>query len=110
MGQWLSSVNIMAAARPALLSVEFEVFGKVQGVFFRKYTQKKAVELGLVGWVQNTNTGTVIGHVRGPAEKVKDMKSWLSTKGSPKSRIDKFESKNEKNVEKKDFREFRIKH
>lgn len=30
-----------------------KVHGKVQGVFFRKYTQRKAMELGLVGWVKN---------------------------------------------------------
>lgn len=32
-----------------LVSCEFEVFGKVQGVFFRKYTEKKSIILGLRG-------------------------------------------------------------
>uniref|UniRef100_A0A2K5JIJ4 Uncharacterized protein n=4 Tax=Colobinae TaxID=9569 RepID=A0A2K5JIJ4_COLAP len=27
-----------------LLSVDYEIFGKVQGVFFRKYTQEMTVE------------------------------------------------------------------
>eukprot|EP00960_Hanusia_phi_P072879 767894-Hanusia_phi.AAC.7 len=59
-------------------SFSFEVFGKVQGVFFRylfassapspqlrarKHTQKKAVELQLTGWVANTDRGTVVGEV-----------------------------------------------
>ena len=30
----------------SLLAVEFEVFGKVQGVFFRKYTNEKALRKG----------------------------------------------------------------
>ena len=38
----------------ALVAVEFEVFGRVQGVFFRKFTNEKALSLGLRGWVKNT--------------------------------------------------------
>lgn len=45
------------------ISVDFEVFGKVQKVFFRKHTKNKADELGLVGWVKNTKQDTVIGQV-----------------------------------------------
>ena len=38
----------------ALVALEYEVFGKVQGVFFRKFTNEKAQSLGLRGWVKNT--------------------------------------------------------
>ena len=38
----------------ALVALEYEVFGKVQGVFFRKFTHEKAQSLGLRGWVKNT--------------------------------------------------------
>ena len=31
------------------------ITGKVQGIFFRANTQKKAIELGLTGWVKNIN-------------------------------------------------------
>lgn len=34
--------------------VRFEVYGRVQGVFFRKYTCMKAEQLRLRGYVQNT--------------------------------------------------------
>ncbi len=64
----------------ALISL---VFGKVQGwyafndkisgVFFRKYTEKKGNELGLVGWVQNTPKGTVIGDAQGPVDSLEKM-------------------------------------
>lgn len=32
-----------------LVSCDFEVYGKVQGVYFRKYTEKQAIILGLRG-------------------------------------------------------------
>jgi hypothetical protein len=40
-----------------LLSSNFEVFGKVQGVFFRKHTKIAADRLHLVGWCENTDAG-----------------------------------------------------
>ena len=45
--------------------IKYEVFGKVQGVFFRKYTKKEADKLGLSGWVMNTDNGTVVGVAEG---------------------------------------------
>ena len=48
-------------------SCRFEVSGKVQGVYFRAYTQKQAKKLGLVGWCMNTERGTVIGEIQGAA-------------------------------------------
>ncbi|KXZ53389.1 hypothetical protein GPECTOR_7g1285 [Gonium pectorale] len=71
-----------------LVAVRFEVFGKVQKVFFRKHTQQEAQHLGLHGWVENTPQGTVHGEMQGPLDKVRQMKAWLETKGSPQSRID----------------------
>ncbi|CAH1791698.1 unnamed protein product, partial [Owenia fusiformis] len=96
----------MAAAR--FVSVDYEVFGRVQGVFFRKYTQKAAKEYGLVGWVKNTTTGTVTGQVQGPRDKVILMKTWLKTKGSKRSRIDKCEFTNEKAIDQLGFTSFDI--
>ncbi|KAI8436773.1 hypothetical protein MSG28_010239 [Choristoneura fumiferana] len=58
-------------------SADFEVYGKVQGVFFRKHTAKKATELGLRGWVMNTPQGTVIGQLQGAQGAIEDMKIWL---------------------------------
>lgn len=89
-----------------LLSVDYEVFGKVQGVFFRKYTQQEAAKLKLVGWVMNTEKGTVVGQMQGNDDSIKKMKAWLKNKGSPKSRIDKAEFKSEKEIEKLEFAAF----
>lgn len=35
------------------------VYGLVQGVSFRYYTQQTAIRLGIVGWVRNLSNGTV---------------------------------------------------
>ena len=60
---------------------DFEVRGKVQGVFFRKYTQKKAQELRIGGWVMNTAQGTVIGQAEGGNAELRRLESWLRTTG-----------------------------
>ncbi|XP_037899537.1 acylphosphatase-2-like [Glossina fuscipes] len=71
-----------------LYGCDFEVYGKVQRVFFRKYTASKAKELGLHGWCKNTSEGTVKGQMEGTQQELHEMKYWLLNKGSPKSRID----------------------
>ncbi|XP_004698775.1 acylphosphatase-1 [Echinops telfairi] len=91
-----------------LISVDYEIFGKVQGVFFRKYTQAEGRKLGLVGWVQNTGRGTVQGQLQGPTSKVRPMQEWLKTRGSPKSHIDRANFKNEKAIPKLDYSDFQI--
>ncbi|KAM6311507.1 acylphosphatase-1 [Aegotheles albertisi] len=94
------------AEAEGLLSVDYEVSGKVQGVFFRKNTQKEAKRLGLVGWVQNTSHGTVQGQIQGPATRVRELQEWLRKVGSPQSVISRAEFSNEKKIvalEHKDF-------
>ncbi|KAM9013649.1 acylphosphatase-1 [Ara ararauna] len=91
-----------------LLSVDYEVSGKVQGVFFRKYTQGEAKRLGLVGWVQNSSRGTVQGQVQGPSARVRELQDWLRKTGSPQSRISRAEFRNEKKIEALEHDDFQI--
>lgn len=91
-----------------LLTVEFEVFGTVQKVFFRKCTQEQGKRLGLRGWCQNTPKGTVIGALQGPPEKISEMRTWLTQVGSPSSKIEKVEFKNEKPIDDYTFTDFEI--
>ncbi|XP_055511895.1 acylphosphatase-1-like [Leucoraja erinacea] len=91
-----------------LLSVDYEVFGKVQGVFFRKHTQKEAKRLGLVGWVRNTERGTVEGRLQGAEQPVRTMQAWLRAKGSPRSRIDKAEFSNQRPADRRDYPDFQV--
>ena len=48
------NTTIAADDKMSLIAVQYEVFGRVQGVFFRKFTNEKALSLGLRGWVKNT--------------------------------------------------------
>jgi len=82
----------------SLISCDFEIFGTVQGVFFRKYTQQQATKLNLVGWVKNAASGTVQGHMEGRKDDINQMKNWLRTTGSPKSKITKANFSNEKTI------------
>lgn len=52
------------------------VSGKVQGVFFRETTQKKAKKLGLSGWVKNLKDGRVEAVFEGDKDKVEKMVKW----------------------------------
>ncbi|XP_030377241.1 acylphosphatase-1 [Scaptodrosophila lebanonensis] len=72
-------------------SCEFEVYGKVQGVYFRKHAEQKAKSLGLRGWCMNTKEGTVKGYIEGPIRSIYVMKEWLKNTGSPMSDIKKTE-------------------
>eukprot|EP01130_Rhizamoeba_saxonica_P006867 TRINITY_DN2753_c0_g1_i1.p1 TRINITY_DN2753_c0_g1~~TRINITY_DN2753_c0_g1_i1.p1 ORF type:complete len:129 (-),score=27.47 TRINITY_DN2753_c0_g1_i1:61-447(-) len=72
-----------------LKRLEFSVYGKVQGVWFRKYTKEKATSLGLVGYVQNVaGDKSVHGVAEGQGASIDQMKTWLRETGSPLSRID----------------------
>ncbi|KAK8793675.1 hypothetical protein WA171_002808 [Blastocystis sp. BT1] len=91
-----------------IISVEFEVFGKVQGVYFRKYTQLQATNLNLVGWCMNTTKGTVTGIMQGPRDRIDEMKIWLQKTGSPASRIDQAVFSNERDIEEYEFSDFSV--
>lgn len=56
-------------------------------MFFRKFTQEKAQELGLVGFVMNRTDGTVYCEVEGEENAIEAFKEWLK-EGSPYSRVD----------------------
>ncbi|XP_059844008.1 acylphosphatase-1-like [Hypanus sabinus] len=103
-----ASATMSSGGEGHLVSVDYEVFGKVQGVFFRKHTQKEAKRLGLVGWVQNTERGTVKGQLQGTDEPVRAMQTWLSKTGSPRSHIEKAEFTNQKRTQQRNFSDFQI--
>ena len=93
-----------------LIHLEFEVFGRVQGVFFRKYTQQKAKSINIRGWIRNTERRTVEGEIEGTSEVIETMKNWLRMEGSPSSRIDQAVFKNEREIQEYSFTGFSIKH
>eukprot|EP00092_Neocalanus_flemingeri_P082312 GFUD01103022.1.p1 GENE.GFUD01103022.1~~GFUD01103022.1.p1 ORF type:complete len:129 (-),score=30.59 GFUD01103022.1:30-416(-) len=97
-------------AQGGLRAVDYEVFGRVQGVFFRKFTKDNANSLVLKGWVQNTSDQTVKGQVEGGASDISEMKNWLQRTGSSLSRIDKVVFDNERPIEKFSFEKFKVSH
>ncbi|XP_071457337.1 acylphosphatase-2 isoform X2 [Marmota flaviventris] len=76
----------MSTSEP-LKSVDYEVFGRVQGVCFRMYTEDEAKKIGVVGWVKNTSKGTVTGQVQGPEDKVNSIvtpdREWVQRQTWP---------------------------
>lgn len=63
------------------------VTGKVQGVGFRYYTNKKANELGVHGYVKNMRDGSVFIEVEGEEKKVDAFIIWVQ-KGPEWARVD----------------------
>jgi acylphosphatase len=53
------------------------VHGRVQGVFFRESTRRRAEAAGVAGWVANRPDGTVEAHVEGAAEDVEVLVAYL---------------------------------
>ncbi|MAX79194.1 MAG: acylphosphatase [Crocinitomicaceae bacterium] len=56
--------------------INISVKGKVQGVFFRKNTQEKALSLGISGFVQNENDGSVYIEAEGFDEDLEEFVEW----------------------------------
>jgi acylphosphatase len=52
------------------------ISGRVQGVGFRFYMERKARELGVNGWVRNRRDGSVESVVQGSAQAVEAMIAW----------------------------------
>ena len=63
------------------------VKGRVQGVGFRWFVHREAAELGLHGWVRNTDDGHVEIVAAGEPDVLAELKAELH-KGSRGSRVD----------------------
>ena len=66
---------------------KIEVTGKVQGVWFRKYTVNKAKDLGIKGFVKNESEPTVYIEAIGAEEALEKFLEWLHI-GSPLSKVE----------------------
>lgn len=62
------------------------ISGRVQGVFFRKYTVDKANELSLKGFVRNEPNGDVYCEAEGEEHMLKQFVQWCH-QGSPMSKV-----------------------
>lgn len=73
------------------------ITGRVQGVFFRKFTHDYAVRLGLTGWVKNLPDGRMETVAEGEKEKLIELIELIK-KGPPLAKIEKVEVSWEKAI------------
>ena len=57
----------------SIAAAEIAVHGRVQGVGYRDYTQRRATLLGLSGYVMNASDGRVLVRVEGPRPIIEDF-------------------------------------
>lgn len=66
------------------------VSGQVQGVFFRRSAKIEAEKLEVVGWVRNSNDGSVEVMAQGPKDQLDQFAAWCK-KGSLHAKVDRIE-------------------
>lgn len=81
------------------------VSGRVQGVFFRAFTQDTAQALKLTGWVRNLFDGRVEAVFEGEDTNVQSMLEWCK-KGPPHAVVKHVDASEEPYTG--EFRDFRI--
>lgn len=69
------------------IAVRWIITGRVQGVSFRYFTQRAAQALELDGWVRNLADGSVEARVRGPRNRVEELRRQIE-QGPRMARVD----------------------
>ncbi|NVJ71069.1 MAG: acylphosphatase [Alphaproteobacteria bacterium] len=73
-----------------IIAVRARIYGKVQGVWYRGWTEEEANRLGLHGWVRNRLDGTVEALFYGRADMVGLMLE-LCKNGPPAADVERVE-------------------
>lgn len=68
-------------------AVHARITGRVQGVFYRAWTETEANKRGLKGWVRNRTDGSVEALFAGDPEQVDDMLNACRS-GPPSARVE----------------------
>lgn len=71
-----------------LAALQVIVYGRVQGVFFRDFVSRQAVELGLTGYVRNLPGGEVVVNAEGERKRLEELIAQLNL-GPPSARVEK---------------------
>ena len=66
--------------------LRIQVYGKVQGVYFRASTRLKAIELSLKGYVENKQDGSVYIEAEGTEENLSIFLDWCKN-GPPEADV-----------------------
>lgn len=83
------------------------IYGLVQGVFFRANMRRRALELGVTGWVRNLPDGSVEAVVEGDEDAVRELIAWAH-EGPPLARVERVDVEWEEY--RGEFRDFRIRY
>lgn len=77
-----------------MIRMHLQVSGRVQGVFFRRFTQRVALDHGLSGWVRNLADGRVEAVLEGDRTNVLAAMEKLR-KGPPRARVEEIDGREE---------------
>jgi acylphosphatase len=70
-----------------LVALQVKVYGLVQGVFFRTFTQQQAIKLGLTGYVRNLPTEEAVEvWAEGDRAKLEMLIGYLNL-GPPRAKV-----------------------
>ena len=83
--------------------INLKIYGRVQGVGFRYSAQKKAIELGIKGFVKNQFDGSVYAEVEAEEDILNEFVLWCR-KGPSWSRVEKIETEESPILNYKDFK------
>lgn len=70
---------------------EIHIFGKVQGVWYRKFVETHALKAGIKGWVKNETDGSVLARVEHADEGVLEELMHRCSEGPEHARVDRIE-------------------
>jgi acylphosphatase len=65
-----------------MVHINITIKGRVQGVWFRKYTESKAKSLGITGFVKNLPDGSVFAEAEAERPVLDEFIAWCHV-GSP---------------------------
>ena len=69
-----------------MAKIKLQVFGKVQGVFFRHSARQQAKLLNLVGWIKNLSDGSVLCEADGEKILLLEFIEWCK-RGPEKAEV-----------------------
>ncbi|MBM4764450.1 acylphosphatase [Bacillus sp. B15-48] len=90
-----------------MLQLHIIVTGRVQGVGYRYFTQMKAIQYGITGWVKNRADGSVEMMTSGTKEKLSQFVEDIR-RGNPFSIVENVEINETENKER--YQSFTIKY
>lgn len=80
--------NVTKLLPSRIYTCDFELFGKLHNSFICKNAEQGAKLLGITGWCEASNRGTLRGQLQGSPNRVMVMRNWLRDIPITRARID----------------------